>query len=275
MDRPLDERTVLQMQLSSGLLYAGRQWQRLADSRLGSYGISTACTMPLLMIGRSGGGIRQVALAQQLGMEGPSLVRLLDKLCASDLVRRESDASDRRANLLWLTDAGHALVSELEDQLIGLRQDVFGELSMDELHAVLKAWRLLAEAADRIVELVSHEFPQAKLMVRSFDREHSLRLIHAGVDFQIRETFESAVLFGQAALVELGADEDDAVEIAEQIRRRDAERFELEIAGGGLNAGAKMVFGNSAQGVPTPTPFTAPKRASKTLNPQDVPEEEE
>ncbi len=96
MDRPLDERTVLQMQLSSGLLYAGRQWQRLADSRLGSYGISTACTMPLLMIGRSGGGIRQVALAQQLGMEGPSLVRLLDKLCASDLVRRESDASDRR-----------------------------------------------------------------------------------------------------------------------------------------------------------------------------------
>ena len=129
-----------------------------------------------------------------------------------------------------------------------------------------------AEAADRIVELVSHEFPQAKLMVRSFDREHSLRLIHAGVDFQIRETFESAVLFGQAALVELGADEDDAIEIAEQIRRRDAERFELEIAGGGLNAGAKMVFGNSGQGVPTPTPFTAPKRASKTLNPQDVPE---
>ncbi|KKD57375.1 potassium transporter [Stenotrophomonas maltophilia] len=39
-----------------------------------------------------------------------------------------------------------------------------------------------AEAADRIVELVAHEFPQAKLMVRSFDREHSLRLIHAGVD---------------------------------------------------------------------------------------------
>ncbi|KAG1387595.1 hypothetical protein G6F59_016329 [Rhizopus arrhizus] len=112
-------------------------------------------------------------------------------------------------------------------------------------------------------------------MVRSFDREHSLRLIHAGVDFQIRETFESAVLFGQAALVELGADEDDAVEIAEQIRRRDAERFELEIAGGGLNAGARMIYGNSPQGVPTPTPFTAPKRASKTLNPQDVPEEEE
>jgi MarR family transcriptional regulator for hemolysin len=150
MNTSLDERTRLQMQLSSGLLHSGRQWQRLADTALGSYGISTACTMPLLMIGRSGGGIRQVTLAQQLGLEGPSLVRLLDKLSASGLVRRECDASDRRANLLWLTDEGEALVSELEQKLIGLRQDVFGELSMDELRAVLKVWQLLSAAVDRI-----------------------------------------------------------------------------------------------------------------------------
>jgi MarR family transcriptional regulator for hemolysin len=143
MNTSLDERTRLQMQLSSGLLHSGRQWQRLADSALGSYGISTACTMPLLMIGRSGGGIRQVTLAQQLG-------RLLDKLSASGLVRRECDASDRRANLLWLTDEGQALVSELEQQLIGLREEVFGELSMDELRAVLKVWQLLSAAVDRI-----------------------------------------------------------------------------------------------------------------------------
>lgn len=150
MSIPVDPRTRLQMQLSSGLLSAGRQWQRLADGTLGSYGISTACTMPLLMIGRSGGGIRQVTLAQQLNMEGPSLVRLLDKLCGSGLVRRESDSSDRRANLLWLTEAGAALVEELEARLIELRQDVFGELSMDELQAVVKVWGLLAAAADRV-----------------------------------------------------------------------------------------------------------------------------
>jgi glutathione-regulated potassium-efflux system protein KefB len=128
--------------------------------------------------------------------------------------------------------------------------------------------------ADRIVELVTHEFPQAKVLVRSFDREHSLRLIHAGVDYQIRETFESALQFGQAALMELGADQDDAREIAEQIRERDAERFELEMAGGSLRAGAHMVFGSALPGVPTPTPFTAPKRKARTLNADEVPEEE-
>ncbi len=128
--------------------------------------------------------------------------------------------------------------------------------------------------ADRIVELVAHQFPQAKLLVRSFDREHSLRLIHAGVDFQIRETFESAVAFGEAALVELGLDEEDAAAIAREIRRRDAERFELEMAGGGLSAGAHMVFGSALPGVPTPTPFTAPKRKARTLNADELPEEE-
>ncbi|NIJ70718.1 monovalent cation:proton antiporter-2 (CPA2) family protein [Xanthomonas sp. 60] len=127
--------------------------------------------------------------------------------------------------------------------------------------------------ADRIVELVAHEFPQAKLLVRSFDRQHSLRLIHAGVDFQIRETFESAVLFGQAALMELGADEDDARDIAVQIRERDAERLQLEMAGGSTRAGAHMVFGSALPGVPTPTPFTAPKRQSRTLNPDQLPPE--
>lgn len=136
------------MQLSSGLLCAGRQWQRLADHRLQPLGISVACAMPLLMIQRAGGGIRQVTLAQQLGMEGPSLVRLLDKLCQDGLVRRENDTSDRRAKLLWLTDAGAALVVELEQVLIGLREEVFGALEEHELRTVLKLWQLLADASN-------------------------------------------------------------------------------------------------------------------------------
>ncbi len=124
-------------------------------------------------------------------------------------------------------------------------------------------------AADRIVELVRHEFPLAKLLVRSFDREHSLSLIHAGVDFQIRETFESAVEFGRVALMQLGVDEDEADVVAREIRRRDAERFELEMAGGGLQADTGLMYRNTP-GAPTPTPFTPPRRESRPLNPDAI-----
>jgi glutathione-regulated potassium-efflux system protein KefB len=118
-------------------------------------------------------------------------------------------------------------------------------------------------AATRIVELAKAEFPQARLLVRSYDREHSLELIKAGVDYQIRETFESAVNFGAAALLELGVSEEDAERIATEIRRRDAERFELEMAGGNLQAGAGMMLNNTA---PKPTPFTTPRREGQALN---------
>ena len=119
------------------------------------------------------------------------------------------------------------------------------------------------ESVNKIVELVKAEFPLVRLLVRSYDREHALELINAGVDYQIRETFESAVNFGAAALVELGVPEEEAARIAGEIRRRDAERFELEMAGGGLRAGASAMYTNT---VPKPTPFTTPKREGVALN---------
>jgi len=120
------------------------------------------------------------------------------------------------------------------------------------------------EATNRIVELCRHEFGQAKVLARSFDREHSLELVNAGVDYQIRETFESAVRFGQAALVELGMDESEARNVAAEVRRLDAERFDLEVAAGTSRAGIPLLIGNTAPA--TPTPFTVPRRESKRLD---------
>jgi glutathione-regulated potassium-efflux system protein KefB len=117
--------------------------------------------------------------------------------------------------------------------------------------------------ATRIAEIVMDEFPQAKLMVRSFDREHALELVQKGIETQVRETFESAMKFGELALRELGVPDGEATEIAEELRRRDAERFALEVAGG-FGAGRDLMHGN----VPRPTPFTKPKRAGQVLGEQ-------
>ena len=117
--------------------------------------------------------------------------------------------------------------------------------------------------ATRIAEIVTADFPDTKLMVRSYDREHALELVHSGVDTQIRETFESAMLFGQTGLLALGVPDGDAAEIVEEIRRRDAERFALEVAGG-IGAGRGLMRGN----MPKPTPYTTPKRQGQVLGEQ-------
>ena len=36
--------------------------------------------------------------------------------------------------------------------------------------------------------------------MRSFDRRHTLQLLAKGVDFELRETYESALLFGRKTL---------------------------------------------------------------------------
>jgi glutathione-regulated potassium-efflux system protein KefB len=115
------------------------------------------------------------------------------------------------------------------------------------------------EAADKIVELCRSEFPLAKLYVRSYDRGHSLRLIQAGVDFQIRETFESALMFSEAVLTGLGLDEDAAREAIAEVRERDEQRVELELIGG-LEAGRKLLRGNAV--TPEPSPFFKTRPAS-------------
>lgn len=119
------------------------------------------------------------------------------------------------------------------------------------------------EAADRIVQLVKSEFPGVKLFVRAFDRGHSLRLIAAGVDYHIRETFESALKFGEAVLVDLGVSEDEAAETIADVRRRDAARLDLQVTGG-LTAGRSMMRGNAV--TPEPEPYIKPSRPGRLLN---------
>ena len=117
--------------------------------------------------------------------------------------------------------------------------------------------------ATRIAELVMAEFPEIVLMVRSYDREHALELVHKGLDIQVRETFESAMKFGEEGLRQLGVSDEEAAEIIEELRRRDAERFALEVAGG-FGAGIDKLHGN----IPKPTPLTKPKRAGQVLGDQ-------
>ena len=124
------------------------------------------------------------------------------------------------------------------------------------------------QTTNRIVELVTHEFPLAKVLVRSYDREHSLHLVKQKVDYMIRETFESAIKFGEVILEQLGVDEDEVRMISNEIRERDNERFETEIAADDVYAGVGLQYSHSH---PRPTaPLIRPKQAGRILNGEET-----
>ena len=73
------------------------------------------------------------------------------------------------------------------------------------------------------------------------------------------------VLTAMAALEALGIEPEQAEQVAADVRRRDGERFALEIAAGDVRAGRSLIIGNTAPA--TPTPFTTPRRESRRLDP--------
>ncbi|WP_337267241.1 MarR family winged helix-turn-helix transcriptional regulator [Oryzifoliimicrobium ureilyticus] len=128
----------LQRTLTAGLLSTGRQWRRVVDKALQDHGISEACAAPLLWIGRLGEGVRQNVLAGHIGIEGPSLVRLLDQLETMELVIRKDDPADRRAKGLWLTEQGKTLAAQMEQVLDELRSDILRNIPRSDLEAALR-----------------------------------------------------------------------------------------------------------------------------------------
>ncbi|MDR6101447.1 glutathione-regulated potassium-efflux system protein KefB [Agrobacterium larrymoorei] len=101
------------------------------------------------------------------------------------------------------------------------------------------------EAAVRIAEIVKHEFPLVPVLARAFDRGHAIDLVKAGVDYQIRETYESALDFTGKVLTSVGEAHETAERLVEEFRDVDAERFAMEIVGG-IYAGRSLMRGNAS-----------------------------
>jgi glutathione-regulated potassium-efflux system protein KefB len=116
------------------------------------------------------------------------------------------------------------------------------------------------EAASAIVDMVHREYPQAHLYVRAFDRIHAIDLMNKRIDYQIRETFESALVFGREALIGLGIPEERAIEVESDVRRRDLVRLMMQQAEGTLG-GLDMLYGTKI----APEPLSAPRSRPRGL----------
>ncbi len=96
-------------------------------ARAASLGLTRAQAAVLAYLARQE-GINQAALAQILDLEPITLARLLDRLQAVTLIERRADPKDRRAHLLYLTEAAYPLLDRIfalaaevrEEALVGI-----------------------------------------------------------------------------------------------------------------------------------------------------------
>lgn len=115
-----------------------RSWRAELDRRLVDLGLSQARWLVLLHLGRFAELPTQRELAQSVGVEGPTLARLLDSLEAQGLVSRQAVPEDRRAKKIALSPEARPLIEKIEAISAQLRQEVFAGIDEDELRRCQK-----------------------------------------------------------------------------------------------------------------------------------------
>lgn len=117
-----------------------RRWRRALDERMAAIGLSDATWAPLIHLQGAGDGVNQTDLAARAGLDGSSLVRVLDILAERGLVERRADPVDRRAKRIHLTESGRALTADIREALVEAEDVLLADLTDADLAAMLEAF---------------------------------------------------------------------------------------------------------------------------------------
>jgi MarR family transcriptional regulator for hemolysin len=122
------------------LVTLARQWRHALDRELARAGLSDASWAPLIHLAAGGDNISQTELAERVGVDGSSLVRLIDLLEQRGLIARRIDPSDRRARRIVLSDAGRAEVAQIRQRVFDIEAQLLADLDEQDLARMLDSF---------------------------------------------------------------------------------------------------------------------------------------
>lgn len=122
-----------------------RIWRARVNERLRPLGLSQATWQALWHLSPFPDGLVQSELAERLGIEGPTLVRLLDRLESEGLVKRQCVSRDRRFKRVVLTEAAKPVLEQVKAIITGLRTEVMADIPDEDLDRGLQLLNLIRE----------------------------------------------------------------------------------------------------------------------------------
>ena len=126
-----------------------RRWRTRLDERLRQTGLTQARWIVLLQLSR-GGEMSQRDLAERIGVEGPTLVRVLDKLEDQGLVARRACEDDRRVKRIDLTPAARPVLDEITRISTQLRQELLADVPGAEIERALQVLKIIGDRLEKL-----------------------------------------------------------------------------------------------------------------------------
>jgi MarR family transcriptional regulator, transcriptional regulator for hemolysin len=123
----------LEERFSDALHSTSRSWRQAVDRKLKYLGVSQASWMTIAIAAKARSPLSQSELADKLGVEGATMVAMIDRLVKAGLVNREASTTDRRVKRVVLTSAGMKIYEKVKTEAAALRRDLLANTDQKKL----------------------------------------------------------------------------------------------------------------------------------------------
>lgn len=142
--------TLSREQLGYAIGESARLWRTRLNERLRPLGLSQARWMVLLHLSKRGDGVVQKALAEWIGIESPTLVRILDRMTEDGWIERRESTTDRRAKTVHLTRQSNAIIKRIDRIAAQLRKEMLADIDSADIEACMRVLQQIKHTAERL-----------------------------------------------------------------------------------------------------------------------------
>lgn len=145
---PDDGRGQAQFELASAMVLASHRFKMRFAERFRDQGQTLSRRNILFMLANTPNGLIQSELADRLGVQAPTMVKLLDGLEKQGLISRRAVPGDRRAKLVVIEKAGAAVLADIDGEADAMRNEMFKGVSDADLATVQSVLDIVVRRLD-------------------------------------------------------------------------------------------------------------------------------
>lgn len=141
----------LEERFADALHGTARIWRQAVDRRLKNLGMSQASWMTIAVASKARSPLSQSELAERLGVEGATMVAMVDRLAKAGFVMRQPCQADRRINRVVLTEAGNRLCETVKAEAAAVRRELLATIDPANLAVATELLETLQGLIERSV----------------------------------------------------------------------------------------------------------------------------
>jgi len=141
----------LEERFADALHGTARIWRQAVDRRLKNLGMSQASWMTIAVASKARSPLSQSELADRLGVEGATMVAMVDRLAKAGFVVRQPCQADRRINRVVLTEEGNRLCETVKAEAAAVRRELLATIDPANLAVATELLETLQGLIERSV----------------------------------------------------------------------------------------------------------------------------